>query len=153
MIHDFQYSNVSSMYSRTPLIRPPSESHWCGRIRGMVAREGFRYAALLQQRHTKYGRIRGMVVGEGGRSTGVLLYYLCLHRSNVHTICLILSSHIFLCLPCSNCLEMLLCVEQRPKPQELPCLYSLQDWLLREGGGCHVIDCMSQIFLPLWSLY
>ena len=23
------------------LIRPPSESHWCGRIRGMVAREGF----------------------------------------------------------------------------------------------------------------
>ena len=39
----------------------------------MVAREGFRYAALLQQRHPKYGRIRGMVVGEGGRSTGVLL--------------------------------------------------------------------------------
>ena len=39
-----------------------------------VAREGFRYAALLQQRHTKYGRIRGMVVGEGGRSTGVILY-------------------------------------------------------------------------------
>ena len=32
-----------SMYSRTPLIRPPSESHWCGRIRGMVAREGFVY--------------------------------------------------------------------------------------------------------------
>ena len=29
------------MYSRTTLIRPPSESHWCGRIRGMVAREGF----------------------------------------------------------------------------------------------------------------
>ena len=25
------------------LIRPPSESHWCGRIRGMVAREGFVY--------------------------------------------------------------------------------------------------------------
>ena len=64
----------SSQYSRTPLTRPPSESHWCGRIRGMVAREGFRYAALLLQRHTKYGRIRGMVVGEGGRSTGVLLY-------------------------------------------------------------------------------
>ena len=57
-----------------PLIRPPSKSHRCGRIREMVAREGFRYAALLQQRHTKYGRIRGMVVGEGGRSTGVLLY-------------------------------------------------------------------------------
>ena len=31
------------VYSRTPLIRPPSESHWCGRIRGMVAREGFVY--------------------------------------------------------------------------------------------------------------
>ena len=60
-------------YSRTPLIRPPSESHWRGRIRGMVAREGFRYVALLQQRHAKYGRIRGMVVGEGGLSTGVLL--------------------------------------------------------------------------------
>ena len=30
-------------YSRTPLIRPPSESHWGGRIRGMVAREGFVY--------------------------------------------------------------------------------------------------------------
>ena len=28
-------------YSRTPLIRPPSESHWCGPIRGMVIREGF----------------------------------------------------------------------------------------------------------------
>ena len=30
-------------YSRTPLIRPPSESYWCGRIRGMVARKGFVY--------------------------------------------------------------------------------------------------------------
>ena len=30
-------------YIRTPLIRPPSESHWCGCIRGMVAREGFVY--------------------------------------------------------------------------------------------------------------
>ena len=70
-------SQEDGLYSRTPLIRPPSESHWCGRIRGMVAREGFRYAALLQQRHTKYGRIRGMVVGEGGRSTGVLLYRPC----------------------------------------------------------------------------
>ena len=34
---------IFCMYSRTPLIRPPSESHWCGRIRGMVAREGFVY--------------------------------------------------------------------------------------------------------------
>ena len=33
----------SRKYSRTPLIRPPSESHWRGRIRGMVAREGFVY--------------------------------------------------------------------------------------------------------------
>ena len=32
-----------SMYSKTPLIRPPLESHWCGRIRGMVALEGFVY--------------------------------------------------------------------------------------------------------------
>ena len=31
-------SVAKSCYSRTPLIRPPSESHWCGRIRGMVAR-------------------------------------------------------------------------------------------------------------------
>ena len=35
-------------YSRTPLIRPPSESHWCGRIIRMVSREGFIYFALLQ---------------------------------------------------------------------------------------------------------
>ena len=35
--------NYNGKYSRTPLIRPPSESHWCGRIRGMVAREGFVY--------------------------------------------------------------------------------------------------------------
>ena len=36
-------SSIVIRYSRTPLIRPPSESHWCGRIRGMVAREGFVY--------------------------------------------------------------------------------------------------------------
>ena len=67
------------IYSRTPLIRPPSESHWCGRIRGMVAREGFVYEQKpLQVRHTKCGRMRGMVIGEGGRSSGVLLYiYTC----------------------------------------------------------------------------
>ena len=35
-------------YSRIPLIRPPSESHWCGRIRGMVAREGFVYKQNAQ---------------------------------------------------------------------------------------------------------
>ena len=35
--------SILCTYSRTPLIRPPSESHWCGRIRGMVAREGFVY--------------------------------------------------------------------------------------------------------------
>ena len=38
------------VYSRTPLIRPPSEIH-C------------------------WGRMRGVVVGEGGRSSGVLLYF------------------------------------------------------------------------------
>ena len=37
------FQNCLTLYSRTPLIRPPSESHWCGRIRGMVAREGFVY--------------------------------------------------------------------------------------------------------------
>ena len=57
-------------YSRTPLIRPPSESHWCGRIRGMVAREGFVY----EQKPLSV--TRNVVVGEGGRSLGVLLKYL-----------------------------------------------------------------------------
>ena len=38
----FHFANLL-YYSRTPLIRPPSESHWCGRIKGMVAREGFVY--------------------------------------------------------------------------------------------------------------
>ena len=41
------YSNIIK-YSRTPLIRPPSESHWCGHIRGMVAREGFVYTQNAQ---------------------------------------------------------------------------------------------------------
>ena len=54
----------------------------------MVDREGFRYAELLQQRHTKYGRIRGMVVGEGGRSTGVLLYtQLALYKIFLQRTC------------------------------------------------------------------
>ena len=46
-------------YSRTPLIRPPSESHWCGRIRGMVAREGFVYEQNAQS------VTRNVVVCEG----------------------------------------------------------------------------------------
>ena len=46
-------------YSRTPLIRPPSESHWCGRIRGMVAREGFVYKQNAQS------VTRNVVVWEG----------------------------------------------------------------------------------------
>ena len=46
-------------YSRTPLIRPPSESHWCGRIRGMVAREGFVYEQNAQS------VTRNVVVWEG----------------------------------------------------------------------------------------
>ena len=41
------------IYSRTPLIRPPSESHWCGRIRGMVAREGFVYKQQNAQSVTR----------------------------------------------------------------------------------------------------
>ena len=42
LLHQIETKRIS-YYSRTPLIRPPSESHWCGRIRGMVAREGFVY--------------------------------------------------------------------------------------------------------------
>ena len=43
------FSTVYTLYySRTPLIRPSSESHWCGRIRGMVAREGFVYKQNAQ---------------------------------------------------------------------------------------------------------
>ena len=44
--HNRTSTYVITKYSRTPLIRPPSESHWCGRsstIRGMVACEGFVY--------------------------------------------------------------------------------------------------------------
>ena len=29
-------TEVANSYSRTPLIRPPTESHWCGRIRGVL---------------------------------------------------------------------------------------------------------------------
>ena len=50
----------------------PQNQNWCGRIRGMVAREGFVYKQNAV-RHTKCDRMRGMVVGEGGRSSGVLL--------------------------------------------------------------------------------
>ena len=46
-------------YSRTPLIRPPSESHWCGRIIGMVAREGFVY------KQKALSVTRNLVVWEG----------------------------------------------------------------------------------------
>ena len=51
--------NSNTHYSRTPLIRPPSESHWCGRIRGMVAREGFVYEQNAQS------VTRNVVVWEG----------------------------------------------------------------------------------------
>ena len=51
--------NYKIYYSRTPLIRPPSESHWCGRIRGMVAREGFVYKQNAQS------VTRNVVVWEG----------------------------------------------------------------------------------------
>ena len=43
MFLDYYFFFTIYTYSRTPLIRPPSESHCCGRIRGMVAREGFVY--------------------------------------------------------------------------------------------------------------
>ena len=59
-------------YSRTPLIRPPSESHWCGRIRGMVTREGFVY----EQKPLSV--TRNVVVWEGWlfvRGSTVHLYY------------------------------------------------------------------------------
>ena len=71
-------------YSSTPFIRPPSESHWCGRIRGMVATRswGIRIQTESTVRHTKCGRMRGMVVGEGGRSTGGLLYHDANNVSN-----------------------------------------------------------------------
>ena len=36
-----QEKTLTFLHSRIPLIRPPSESHWCGRIRGMIAHEGF----------------------------------------------------------------------------------------------------------------
>ena len=45
---------AASGYSRTPLIRPPSESHWCGRIRGMVAREGFVYEMWSYERDGRW---------------------------------------------------------------------------------------------------
>ena len=38
-----QYKLFLNNTVKNPLILPPSESHWCGRIRGMVAREGFVY--------------------------------------------------------------------------------------------------------------
>ena len=41
-------TNQNQLYSITPLIRPPSESRWCGRIRGMVSPDGFIYFAFLQ---------------------------------------------------------------------------------------------------------
>ena len=72
------------IYSRTPLIviRPPSESHWCGRIRGMVAHEGFIYEQ--KPLSVTHGRMRGMVVGEGGRSSGVLLYCRRLNYASIY---------------------------------------------------------------------
>ena len=61
------------LYSRTPLIRPPAESHWCGRIRGMVSRDIFCIAPLKIihlkwltifscQRQSLYGMLRNSIV-------------------------------------------------------------------------------------------
>ena len=55
--------------SRTPLIRPPSESHRCGRIRGMVAREGFVY------KQKALSVTRNVVVCEGWSLVRVVVRY------------------------------------------------------------------------------
>ena len=55
----FKLKFYGLQYSRTPLKRPPSESHWCGRIRGMVAREGFVY------KQKPLSVTRNVVVSEG----------------------------------------------------------------------------------------
>ena len=57
--HTFNFIFKIPTYSRTPLIQPPSESHWCGRIRGMVAREGFVY------KQKALSVIQNVVVWEG----------------------------------------------------------------------------------------
>ena len=51
-----KHSSTKCMYSRTPLIRPPSESHWCGHIRGMVACEGFIYLGPMKIIHLRHIR-------------------------------------------------------------------------------------------------
>ena len=43
-------------YSRTPLLRPPSESHWCGRKRGVVVHEGLDYFITCALRNTTMHR-------------------------------------------------------------------------------------------------
>ena len=68
------------MYSRTPLIRPPSESHWCGRIRGMVAREGFVY------KQKALSVTRNVVVWEGWSLVRVVVRqgFYCTVNENPH---------------------------------------------------------------------
>ena len=41
------------MYSRTPLLRPPSKSDWSGRITGVVIHEGLDYLITYGLRHTR----------------------------------------------------------------------------------------------------
>ena len=43
--------NLSS-YSRTPILRPPSESHWCGRKRGVVVHDWLDYFTTCALRNT-----------------------------------------------------------------------------------------------------
>ena len=72
-------------YSRTPLTRPPSESHWCGRIRGMVAREGFVY----EQKPLSV--TRNVVVWEGWSLVRVVVrqgFYCMLYPKNMLQNCI-----------------------------------------------------------------
>ena len=71
-------------YSRTPLIRPPSESYWCGRIRGMVAREGFVYT------QNAVSVTRNVVVWEGWSLVRVVVRqgFYCNTIQFIFTCCL-----------------------------------------------------------------
>ena len=46
------HCTVDYCYSRNPLLRPPSESHWCGRKTGVVVKEGLDYFITCALRNT-----------------------------------------------------------------------------------------------------
>ena len=81
LIHKASFCRImwKAQYSRTPLIRPPSESHWCGRIRGMAAREGFIY----EQKPLSV--TRNVVVWEGWSLVRVVVRqgFYCTRQANV----------------------------------------------------------------------